>query len=350
MYLIGLIATILVLALAIGFSTLSKNRKARDSDMQEKLNQIVSLEGEASALIAQSNDEQALLNYKKIIELAKQLQNSKYSDQANKSYESAFTKIMEITKAQEIKDFEEKELPIKPQLFSLIGGDLYLLSGESDFYNLKTDKVVNLSSKIDSEISHATAIEGKIAVSTKSGNLYIVDPKSETADKQPLQLNYDGDLKSFLENIYVLDPPSNQIWKIVNDGGYKDNASYLTDENLSIADAVSIAIDGSVYTLDQTCTINRLSRGSLTSNFTVSLPANEKLGSCLDIYTSENSENLYILGQDNDFTKIIELRKNGTFISQYLLENIKCESGCFIDTDKRTFYKIEGNKLKSTNF
>lgn len=350
MYLIGLLVAILILAITIGFSTLSKNRKANSKDMQEMLNQITSLEGEASTLIAQNNDEQALMNYKKIIELTEQLKNGKYSAQADKSYESAFLKILEITKAQEIKDFEEKELPMKPFLFALTDSDLYLISKEYNFYNPKNNKEINLSGKIEGEISHATAIGEKIATSTKDGTLYIIEPATETADKQLLKLNYDGILKSFLENLYVLDPPSNQIWKVINDSGYKDNTPYLADESLSIADVISIAIDGSVYTINHSCTINRLSRGSSVSNFTVNLPANDKLESCLDIYTSENSENLYILGKSDNLVKIIELGKNGTFIGQYILKDTRCDSNCFIDSNERIFYKIEDNKLKSAKF
>jgi len=350
MYLIGLLVAILILAITIGFSTLSKNRKASSKEMQEMLNQITSLEGESSTLIAQNKEEQALVNYKKITELAEQLKNSKYSDQANKSYENAFSKILEITKAQEIKDFEEKELPIEISIFALTDSNLYLLSKEYDFYNPKNGEKINLSGKIKGEISHAVATGEKIAVSTKDGALYTVEPATETVDKQPLQLNYDGILKSFLENIYMLDPPSNQIWKIVNDDGYKDNTPYLADENLSVSDVISIAIDGSIYTLNQSCTINRLSRGSSISNFTVNLPANEKLESCFDIYTSESSENLYVLGRNSNITKIIEIGKNGTFVGQYILKNTKCDSNCFIDSDKRVFHKIEGDKLKSAKF
>jgi hypothetical protein len=124
----------------------------------------------------------------------------------------------------------------------------------------------------------------------------------------------------------------------------------LADENLSVSDVISIAIDGSIYTLNQSCTINRLSRGSSISNFTVNLPANEKLESCFDIYTSESSENLYVLGRNSNITKIIEIGKNGTFVGQYILKNTKCDSNCFIDSDKRVFHKIEGDKLKSAKF
>ncbi len=350
MYLIGLIITITILVIAIGISSFSKNKKLQNQEMQDKLNRIISLEGETSVLVTQNNDEQALINYKEIMNLSEELKDSKYSEQASKSYDTAFSKILEITSAQELSNFEEKELPIKPQLFGIASNYLYLISDKYELYNLQTNKIINIQDKIDGEVSHLTTTGENLVLSTKNNSLYTIKPNTEEITEHPIKLNYDGPIKSFIENIYVLDPPSNQIWKIVNDDGYKESLPYLADEDLSIADAVSLAIDGNIYTLSQSCNIERLSRGRSISSFTINLPANEKVANCSDIYTSEDTDNLYILAEDNNFTRIIELRKNGTFISQYIIKNMHCDSNCFIDIEKRIFYKAEDSKLKSARF
>jgi len=347
-YLIALASMIVILAIAIGFSMFSKNNREKNKSLQEKLNQIVSLEGEASILLVKNDDAGALTKYKQILSLSEELKNSKYKDQTSESTSKAYSKILELTQAKEIGSLTSRELPLQPIALVKTDSAIYLMSQDKKILNLANDKIFDLAQKITGEIVQMSAVEDKIAFSTKDNILYLFDPKDENTTKQDVALNYTGEMNSFFDNLYILDPPSNQIWKIINDDGYKENTPYLTDESLSIADAVDFAIDGSVYIIGQSCGINRISRGKSISDFTIALPAGEILDSCSRIFTNEDSNSLFVIGKSSNISRLVELRKNGTFINQYILKDINCDKGCFVDIAKNTFYQIENNILKSS--
>lgn len=347
-YLIALVSMVVILAIAIGFSMFNKNNREKNKSMQEKLNQIVSLEGEASILLVKNDDTGALSKYKQILSLSDELKNSKYKDQANESSGKAYGKILELTEAKEIGSLTSIELPIQPIALVKTSTTIYLVSQDKKIFSPEDDKTVDLAQKINGEIVQVSAVEDKIVFSTKDNALYLFDPKNENATKQDVALNYAGKMNSFFDNLYVLDPPSNQIWKIVNDGGYKENTPYIANETLSIADAVDLAIDGSVYTVGQGCTVNRISRGESISNFAIALPAGETLDSCSRIFATEDSNSIFIIGKSSNISRLVELRKNGTFVGQYMLKDINCDKGCFVDISKNTFYQIENNILKSS--
>ncbi len=348
-YLIALAVVVVILSTAIGFSILNKRSKANEQDLQNKANQIVALEGEASEKLTQNDEVGALAAYNQILDISNELKNSKFSVQANESYNNAYSKILELSRAQEISDFTQTDLPINPSLFALSNSKLYLISKDKKFFTDSNRDVIDLSGQISGEISQATGVENKIALSTQDGSLYIIDPSLSSATKQKITLNYQGLLKSFFDNIYLLDPPSNQIWKIVNDNGYSDNTAFVADENISMRDSIGMAIDGSVYTLNQSCTINRISRGELVANFKITLPANDQTGTCTDIFTSEGSSDLIIFAKSSKYSKVIRLGKNGGFVKQYILKDMTCDHDCFFDPDTNLFYHYKDNKLISAN-
>lgn len=347
-YLIALISMVVILSLAIGLSVLSKNSREKNRELQDKLNQIVSLEGEASIALVRNDEPGALANYKQILSLAEDLKESKYEDQANESAQKAYAKVLELTQANEIGEFSIKELPIKPIALLEVGGTTYLISGDKKIFNVENEEVTDLNERIGGEIAQVTAVENNIALSTNDNRLYIIDPITKTVSQQTVSLNYAGKMSSFFDNIYVLDPPSNQVWKIVNDDGYKDNSPFIQDDAISVANAVDLDIDGSIYVLGQDCSINRISRGESVSNFSIGLPADEQLDSCSGIYTAEDANSIYVIAKSSNTSRIVELRKNGTFVSQYILKDVSCDSGCFIDIEKNTLHQMEGNTLRSS--
>lgn len=347
-YLIALVSMVVILLLAIGFSMLSKNSRESKKDSQNKLNQIVSLEGEASIALVKHDDVGALSSYKQILSLAEELNESKYKDQANESAQKAYAKVLELTQAKEMGGFATKELPIQPIALVKTSAGIYLVSQDKKIFNIESEKVIDLGQQIDGEVAQTATVENNIALSTNDNTLYIVDPTAETAKKQTVSLNYAGRMSSFFDNIYVLDPPSNQIWKLANDDGYSNNSPFIQDDSISITNTVDLAIDGSIYTLGADCSVNRISRGASVSNFSISLPADEILDSCSRIFTTESSNSAYIIGKSSNNTRVVELRKNGTFVSQYILKDTNCDSGCFVDIEKNTFYQIEGSVLKSS--
>jgi len=347
-YLIALAGVIIILAIVIALSLISKNNRTRNKELQDKLNQITSLEGEVSAQAVTRSSAEILPFYKQIVALSSELRGTKYSEQANQSYERAYAKILEITGAVEIELTDVKTLPFEIMQLAYSENGVYLISRDKILYNLESDKAIDLKDKIEGEISQINAVENNIALSTNDNTLYIYYPETDEVKKQQVKLNYSGKLGSYFDNLYVLDPLSNQIWKIINDGGYGQNTAYIVDDSISLADTVGLAIDGSVYVVSKSCNISRISRGEVVSDFLVTSTADENLESCQNIFTSEAANSMFVIGKSQDGTRIVELRKNGTFVGQFIPKNTTCDNMCFIDPTKRILYHIEDKDLRSS--
>jgi hypothetical protein len=110
--------------------------------------------------------------------------------------------------------------------------------------------------------------------------------------------------------IYVLSPADNQIWKYERRrSDYSEGSPYNKTADLS--QAVSIAIDGSIYVLSSDGSIQRLMRGENEPYDFRDLPSIPFAGNKLKLYTSIENDFLYILDPDN--SRILVFQKGDRF-------------------------------------
>lgn len=309
------------------------------------MSKITSLEGEASIFLAQNNDSAAIGNYQQILSLANELKQTKYANQASQAYNNAYKRILEITGAQEATISEQRDIPFNATILIALNQLAFAIAENAQLYNLNNQQTINLKEQIPNIVS-ASLLQNQIAAVSKDNRLYIINPNSQTANKEKIQLTYSGKIAVFGDNIYILDPPANQIWKIVDNNGYNDSKAYIANNSTTINNAIDFAIDGNIYTISSDCSINRFSRGNLNANYTISLPANEKANSCSGIFTNENSPLIFVTAKVGETSRLIELNKDGSFAGQYLLKDINCNNNCIVDPISKKLYKFEGNKVQ----
>ncbi|MBP9717878.1 hypothetical protein KBD59_01135 [Candidatus Gracilibacteria bacterium] len=130
------------------------------------------------------------------------------------------------------------------------------------------------------------------------------------------------DLKSYGERLYVLDSERNQIWRYTRKrDGFEAGEAYNQDADLK--KAVSLAIDGSVYVLNNDATVIQLYQGKkqeypLRKSPLVALKAPTK------IYTALEMNYVFILEPSQK--RVLLYRKdprNGgaQYVSQYIFDN-----------------------------
>lgn len=352
MYLVALIAVILVLAAAITFSVIKHSQTKNNQTLGMKLNQAVSLGGEAAIANSKGQEVDALNKYKAVLDLTAALQGTKYEKDAKPISDRATAKIDEITKTTHLKPANSLDLG-KEQAILTVTSDKLSATYSSGEIKQKKAQDTNLLRLTGSKIAGDKAVSS-VFVPEYNLTAYVLKDKTvqtfnfetKQSNTEEVKINYPGQVSSFSGNLYILDPPSNQIWKIPSeDGKYKNNSPYLKDTKANVGEAISMAIDGSVYTLTPSGDVSRFSRGSKLGDFTISLPGDEQLSQWKVIATSVSSDSLYLGAIDNNKVRIFEFKKNGTYIKQFSLDDSEDTKTILIDPDGSVVYITKGNQL-----
>ncbi len=128
------------------------------------------------------------------------------------------------------------------------------------------------------------------------------------------------DLAAFAGNVYVLDEVKKTIWKIMPlEKGYAKPVSYLGQgQTISLAQPVSLAIDGSVWVLGDN-QIRLYTKGKPEEFFLTGL--DQPLVEATAIFTNEESQFLYLLDQAGE--RVVVFDKKGVYHSEYRWSGLK---------------------------
>jgi hypothetical protein len=132
------------------------------------------------------------------------------------------------------------------------------------------------------------------------------------------QLKMPKAVSSYFGNFYVLDPQANTLLRYLPTAdGY--NAApenyFAATQNVSLANAVDLAIDGAVFILHQDGRIKKFLGGQETGfNVTgLDIPLNNPSA----IFTAPDEEAQYIYIADAGNQRIVQLKKDGSFVRQF---------------------------------
>lgn len=149
-----------------------------------------------------------------------------------------------------------------------------------------------------------------------------------------------GALATFLGNIYLLNTKEGTIEKYPAPTFSK--TSYIAADT-RLVHPVSLAIDGSLWILEQDGTIKKFTKGKpepfSPKGLSVPLSKNSL------IYTEPQFQNLYIV--DRDSQKMFILNKTGEYQNQINLQSFGSFSSFSVDEELQTVYLLSSNKLYS---
>ncbi len=149
------------------------------------------------------------------------------------------------------------------------------------------------------------------------------------------------DMAVYGSNLYVLDPSNNQIFKYPERGQSFANGQVWLQEELTITDATSLTIDGSIYMIENSGNIRNFLKGQ-EEKFDYHTP-NPPIGNNAIIKTFRDSDYLYIIDPQNN--RIIILDKEGNIKDQYTSQKFDNLTDLAIDPDEKAIFLLNGNHL-----
>jgi hypothetical protein len=217
---------------------------------------------------------------------------------------------------------------------------------------------VGLSSKSGQMSGSGDFLTGIRFVDIGGDNIYVYAesgvykiPLVGKTDKKPIISKDDtwgniGGLVTFGGNIYLLDTQKSRIWKYVaTETGFTDRREYLNPDTLpNLSQATNFAIDGSVWVGTKTGTVIKFTQGQeQTFEFKGIEPA---LGNTLMVYTSDDSNNLYVL--DISGKRVVVTDKEGMYLSQYVY-NLAGISGFTVSESAKKVLLLSSGLIYSFN-
>jgi len=152
-----------------------------------------------------------------------------------------------------------------------------------------------------------------------------------------------GDAVGFGENLYLLDKSvEGQIWKYLGvKSGLSSKRSYLKGEDYDLSEAVSMAIDASVWVLFSDGTIVKYTRGK-KDVFVVS-GLDQGLEEPIKIFTSPEVENIYVLDQKS--MRVVVISKTGEYQAQYLWPGMAGVKDVVVREELKKMFLLTGEKV-----
>ncbi len=151
------------------------------------------------------------------------------------------------------------------------------------------------------------------------------------------------DIVVFGVRLYTLDTLNGQIFRHRRiEDTFESGEAWLTDDSASLTNAVSLAIDGSVYVLKDNGNVIRLSSGSKDNDFVLA-EIDPTLEHGTKLFTDENSEQLYIL--DRTGKRVVVFGKNGSLVAQYTSDSFDDLNDMVVDEGSASIYVLNGPRV-----
>lgn len=151
------------------------------------------------------------------------------------------------------------------------------------------------------------------------------------------------DAVGFGGNLYLLDKTvKGQIWKYLGvEAGLSGKRSYLKGESYDLSEAVSMAIDGSVWVLFSDGTIAKYVQG--VKDVFVVAGLDKAFDEPVKIFTSPEAESVYILDRKN--TRVVVIAKNGEYKAQYVWPGIAGVKDLIVSETQKKIFLLTGEKI-----
>ena len=159
----------------------------------------------------------------------------------------------------------------------------------------------------------------------------------------------------YFGNFYVLDPPTNQILRYLPTAdGYSDlpEGYFPEDQEVNLANAVDVAIDGAIYVLFADGRVGKFEGGAPVGfNITgLDIPLRNPVA----IFTAPDEDVQYVYIADAGNQRVVQLEKDGRFVRQFrpsageavTFANLQ---DIFVDEISGRLYILDSNNLYASN-
>lgn len=351
---LGVVVLILVLIASIAL----QKRKQINQQVSREQKQLLSdakqkLDDGKTAIIFGDKDEAQLL-FGNAIKDSQGLLTSALSDDASQIINSAQEEYDKLTSTKRYANISPIVDNISGNFLRVSDGKGIIISDNKFFETGLTagaipEQVGSIESSEGKNIA-VSLLDNQIISLSNVGNIYkyLVNSKKIDSLTAPENEKFKTGkaMATFANNIYILDPENNQIWKYSSENDkYSNPSEFIPKENIDLKDAVDITIDGSVYALYSNGKIAKITRG-VKENFEISgipKPFNE-VKKPIKIYTENDASSIFIL--DSGDNRLLEFDKSGQFAHQYAFpSSIKNLVDFVVEPKGRIAYILADNSL-----
>lgn len=151
-----------------------------------------------------------------------------------------------------------------------------------------------------------------------------------------------GAVETYESRLYLLDVKTGQIWRAARTGtGFGTPTRWLAEDDANLQNAVSLAIDGSIYVLGKDGALRKFTQGK-TVAFGLD-PVEPALASGLEVVASTELASLYIL--DAREKRLLVFTKDGALVRQYTSPAFTDLRGVAVVPDGSTAYVLNGTTV-----
>ncbi|MBI4127381.1 hypothetical protein HY463_01605 [Candidatus Peregrinibacteria bacterium] len=223
-----------------------------------------------------------------------------------------------------------------------------------NIFQILIDQVSGDTAVSEGEIFVAGAYFGdgeKVLLLTESGKLIeYQDGNLQFADTADVEWKKGNGITTYSTKTYILDAANNQIWKYTHGRtAYSGAQAYFASGgDVSLANTVSLAIDGNVWTLDKDGTIKQYLSGEAV-DFEINSAPLTPIKEASKIYTELDLKNIYVL--DSGDKKVLVYAKESStrdidYVSQYQLDGIEgSPNSIYYDRIKGVLYIVTDSAL-----
>ncbi len=213
--------------------------------------------------------------------------------------------------------------------------------------NQSTLYAVMVPDKKSSILSGGKYLENSLALAASDSQYWVVTEQGiysqdkKVSDFSPKQER--ASAFSFLSNLYLLDPSdgTGEIWRFsAVTSGLSEPQKWLQSE-VNLNEVISMAIDGSVWTITQGGEIQKLVRGQ-SEKINIS-GLSKKISQAKQIFTDSDSQFLYIFDAGNN--RIVVVNKSGQYQAEYLDDKLGETTKIAVVESQKKVFLLSGSKI-----
>lgn len=235
---------------------------------------------------------------------------------------------------------------------------VFVLASDTNAYRLNKElkRFISGTTKADSVgVAKASSAENDLIyyLDDRPG-LSLYDAETQTYTATPIQPENEErwvDLYTYGGRVYILYPGGNkdesQILRVQTGGGkFSAPTNWIKAKSSDLTDAVSLAVDGTVFVLKQDGTIIRFTSGSEVG--WDQKPVDPQLTAATDIWTDADSDYLYVL-EPSTQRLVVFAKESGNFLVQYRSDMFVGLTDMLIDEAKKAIYLLAGGRVYQIN-
>lgn len=321
-YIVIALILLVIFVANIGFLQKINSHKEQDIKVENMLNDLENKKDDALLAKLSGNNEKAKNLFEEVLEEINTIgENKKFVNRISSLKQEVEKELDSILNIDKLTDSAVLVEFTDVDKFFIIENDIYGISYKNskiykkELNSTKSPEIIATVPASENEINASSQLGNEILLITQKSNLYKLNQNGLVkVDFNSMDIKNSKSIKNFLENIYILDPASNEIYKSTSkNGDYPDLTKYLT-ANYDLADSIDMAIDGYIYILKKDGKIAKFSLGKETDFNLRNIPeSGNVIKDPKQIIASEDMENIYILSAN----QIIEIKKDGEFVTTY---------------------------------